>query len=220
LYQEKAEVGWYREFGDTRRGKEISFAVQRFHLQKSREWLEREFGVTPLSFVAWGNGISESLPKNTTVAAARTGFGWFGDYIGPDLAIEAVEGYSGIGDTEFGGTDDAPLVVWIPPDGHDRGISRQPEGFLKIFDQLRGHRYIRMNEYVGYLHAAINQDENDRQKLIVNCDEHYCRYFRNHPSERRLEIPGLSGLAEIVVDERRQEVDFKEGTARVRIDPG
>src|SRR5262249_46881660 len=56
LYGEKAEVGWYREFGDTRRGKEVSFAVQRFHLQKSREWLEREFGVTPLSFVAGGNG--------------------------------------------------------------------------------------------------------------------------------------------------------------------
>ncbi|MGH9453921.1 MAG: hypothetical protein ACRD2O_08130, partial [Terriglobia bacterium] len=188
LYEEKAEVGWYREFGDTRRDKEIPAAVQRRHLENSITWLEREFGVTPLSFVAGGNGISEPLPNNTTVLAARAGFGWFGDYIGPDLAIEALLGYSGMGGSEFGGTSDAPLVVWIPPDGHDRGISQHPDQFAQIFDQLRGWNYGSMNAYIAYLHAHVHSMPGSGLMLQVSYDPHFCRYFANHPSEWQIEI--------------------------------
>src|SRR5579863_1273368 len=193
LYEEKAEVGWYREFGDTRRNKEIPAAVQRAHLEHSRGWLIQEFGVEPLSFIAGGNGISESRPNNTTAIAALVGFGWFGDYIGPDLAVEALVGYSAMGGSEFGGTSDAPLVVWIPPDGHDRGISQHPEGFPIIFEQLQGWRFIGMNELVAYLHARVEAVPGRALRFTLTYDEHYCRFFQDHPSQWELELPGTSG---------------------------
>jgi hypothetical protein len=220
LFEEKAEVGWYREFGDTRRGKEILAAVQRFHLERSIEWIRREFGVIPLSFVAGGNGVSESLENSTSLVAARAGFGWFGDYIGPDLALEALVGYSGMGGSEFGGTADAPLIVWIPPDGHDRGISQHPEGFPKIFDQLRGRRYISMNEYIAYLHAGIEGGGEPALRLKLHYDAHYCAYFRDHASRWELEQPGAEGERRVEVDGKPQSVTFSRGRATVEIPKG
>ena len=35
---ERAEVGWYREFYDVRRNREIPAAVQKFHMQQSIQW--------------------------------------------------------------------------------------------------------------------------------------------------------------------------------------
>lgn len=219
--EEKAEVGWYREFGDTRRGKEIPAAVQRQHLEKSIDWIEREFGVEPLSFVAGGNGISESLPNNTTVLAARAGFGWFGDYEGRDLAIEALLGYSGMGGSEFGGTADAPLVVWIPPDGHDRGIAQHPDQFPKIFNQLAGWRYGSMNEYIAYMHADVSADT-DATGLTVTYDDHYCRYFRDHASDWKLDLPGAQDGANlrVTVDGKQQHAILGGGAATISIPPG
>lgn len=220
LYGEKAEVGWYREFGDTRRNREIPAAVERMHLDRSRSWLTQEFGVEPLSFIAGGNGISESLPNNTTVVAARAGFGWFGDYIGPDLALEALAGYSVMGGSEFGGTADAPLVVWIPPDGHDRGISQHPDGFPIIFEQLEGWRFIGMNELVAYLHAGVEAVPGRALQLTLTYDGHYCRFFRDHPSEWQLELPGPGATQQVEVDSKRQEVRFRGGVGVVTIPPG
>ena len=218
LDEEKADVGWYREFGDTRRGKDIPAAVQREHLLKSIDWLEREFGVEPLSFVAGGNGISESLSNNTTVLAARAGFGWFGDYEGQDLAVEALRGYSGMGGAEFGGTADAPLVVWIPPDGHDRGIAQHPDQFPKIFDQLSGWSYRSMNEYIAYLHAAVRSETGNSIRLEY--DDHYCRYFRDHSSRWRLEIPDGKGALNVAVDGKPERLVLNQGVTVIDIPAG
>jgi peptidoglycan/xylan/chitin deacetylase (PgdA/CDA1 family) len=220
LYEEKAEVGWYREFGDTRRDKEIPAAVQRLHLERSREWLVKEFGVEPLSFVAGGNGISESQPNNTTAIAARVGFGWFGDYIGPDLAVEALQGYSGMGASEFGGTADAPLGVWVPPDGHDRGIYQHPEQFTQIFDQLGGWHYLHMNEYIAYLHARISTNVAGEAQITLNYDDHYCRFFRDHTSHWQLEMPGTNGTRRVFVDGKPREVFFQSGRGQITIPAG
>jgi hypothetical protein len=220
LYDEKAEVGWYREFGDTRRGKEVPAAVQLLHLTRSKEWLTQGFGVEPLSFVAGGNGISESLPNNTTVLAARAGYGLFGDYIGPDIAIEALLGYSRIGGTEFGGTADAPLIVWAPPDAHDRGIVQHPEGFLTIFDELRGWSFLHMNEYIAYLHAGVSNRGAAGEQIVLGFDDHYCRYFRDHASTWQIEWPGASDTRQVMVDGKPQAVVFQHDVGAVTVPAG
>jgi len=78
LDKEKAEVGWYREFGDTRRHKEIPAAEQLWRMKTGKQWLIEQFGVTPLQFCAGGNGTSISYFNNTFKLAAQAGFGWCG----------------------------------------------------------------------------------------------------------------------------------------------
>ena len=216
LYEEKAEVGWYREFEDVRRGKEIASSIQRFHLERAIEWFKREFGVTPLSLLAGGSVFSKSYTNDTTIIAARLGFGWFGEYQGPDLAIEMFP----LVYNQFGGTADAPLVIWIPPDGHDRSISQHPEEFPKIFDQLIGWRTISMNGYVAYMHAKVASAGGDSLLLTVSYDDHYCSYFRDHPSQWRFEIPGATGVKNITVDGIAQSVTFHNGLGIIDIQAG
>jgi len=216
LYEGKAEVGWYREFGDVERGKEISESAQRFRLERAIEWFKKEFGVTPLSLVAGGGAVSKSFANNTSVLAARLGFGWFGEYQGPDLAIDMAHPIY----NQFGGTADAPLVIWIPPDGHDRGISQHPEEFPNIFDQLSGWRYISMNGYIGFMHAKVAAAGGDSLVLTLTYDDHYCSYFRDHPSQWHFELPGVSGVKNIMVDGRAQSVKFENGLGIVNIPAG
>ncbi len=185
LDQEKAEVGWYREFGDTRRHGEIPAAEQLWRMKTGMEWLTEQFGVVPLEFCAGGNGTSVSYPNNTFRLAARAGFGWAGwnmGYLGPDMVIL---------DWEFNGSSDAPLITGALPNGHDFGITKDPEAFAKIFEQYPSSRFIGINEFIGYLHAATagTWDEGNRSlRLTVEYDPHYCRYFADHPSSWHLEL--------------------------------
>jgi hypothetical protein len=39
IEDERAEVGWYREFYDVRRNREIPEAEQKFRMQQSRDWI-------------------------------------------------------------------------------------------------------------------------------------------------------------------------------------
>jgi len=216
LYEGKADVGWYREFGDVERGKEVAESVQRFHITRAIEWFKKEFGVTPLSLVAGGGGVSKSDANNTATIAARLGFGWFGEYQGPDLATDMNHPVY----NQFGGTADSPLVIWIPPDGHDRGISQHPEEFPKIFEQLSGWRTISMNGYVAYMHAKVAFGGGDPLLLTLTYDDHYCSYFRDHPSQWRFELPGASGVKNIIVDGKAQPVTFENGLGIINIPAG
>ena len=186
LDKERAEVGWYREFGDTRRGKEIPAAEQLWRMKTAKRWLEDQFGVTPLEFCAGGGGSSISYPNNSWRIAAGAGFGWYGwdqGYLGQDMVIVG---------WDFFGTTDAPLFVGAPPDGHDFGISRNPEDFVSIFKEYPDVQFIGINEFIGYLHAK-NSGELTKVKelnidLNVYYDEHYCQHFENHGSTWILEI--------------------------------
>ena len=111
-------------------------------------------------------------------------------------------------------------MVWIPPDGHDRGISQHPEEFPKIFDQLSGGRTLSMNGYVGYMHAKVASVGGGSLLLTVTYDDHYCLYFRDHPSQWRLEIPGVSGEKNVTVDGKAQSVTFQDGLAMINIKAG
>ncbi|MBK8884879.1 MAG: hypothetical protein IPN67_21770 [Bacteroidales bacterium] len=87
---EKSEVGWYREFGDTRRKDEIPAAEQLWRMKTAIEWLTEQFGVVPLEFCPGGLGSSVSYFNNTAKIAGKAGFGWNGwesGYLGKDMVI-------------------------------------------------------------------------------------------------------------------------------------
>jgi hypothetical protein len=179
LMDERAEVGWYREFYDVRRGREIPAAEQKFHMQQSADWIEKEFGQFPLEFSTGGNGVSRSPDNNTWRLAAEAGYGYYGGYLGRDLAVEGRADST----ADFGGSDDVPLLLPAPPDGHDRGIAHDPEGFAKVFDRYPGYMFTGLDEYVGYQHASITTRENPNSaQLAVSYDPHYCRALIAKPS--------------------------------------
>ena len=186
LYQERAEVGWYREFGDTRRHKEIPAAEQLWRMKTSRNWLIHQFGVTPLQFCQGGNGTSATYQNNTFRLAGQAGFGWFGwgdGYLGQDMVVVG---------WEFLGTSHAPLFVAAPPNGHDFGITKAPEEFATIFEKYPEARFFGINEFIGYLHASnsgqLITGKKPQLTLTVDYDPHYCLYFAEQPSSWILEL--------------------------------
>jgi len=186
LNRERAEVGWYREFGDTRRGGEIPAAEQMWRMKTANNWLTHQFGVTPLAFTPGGGGSSISYENNTSRIAGRAGFGWYGwnsGYLGKDMVIV---------DWDFPGTTEAPLFVSAPPNGHDFGIATDPEKFAKIFDTYPDAAFISINEFIGYLHAGnsgqMNLDKSPRVSFEIDYDPHYCQHFNKHSSRYTLEL--------------------------------
>ena len=55
---------WWTEFGDPIRRKEVPAAVQTFHMRRSIEQIQEDFGVTPLFLIRGGGGHSRSLPNH------------------------------------------------------------------------------------------------------------------------------------------------------------
>ena len=173
---ERAEVGWYREFFDTRRGVEVPAAVQTLHLRRSIEWLERQFGAAPLAFAAGGNAVSTSFANNTWRLAALAGFGWYGGYLGEDFAVQGNANAT----APFGGSDDVPLILPAPPDGHDRGVSLRPKGFAEVFAAYPKARFIGLDEYIAYIHASIRAEAGGL-RLEISDHPRFGRFFRSHP---------------------------------------
>jgi hypothetical protein len=177
LHKERAHVGWYREFGDTRRNKEIPAAEALWRMKTSITWLEHLFAVTPLSFRPGGSGLSYSYHNNTQRLAALAGFGFAQGYLGPDIAVNG---------WDFWGTKESPLMVGAPPDAHDKGIAENPEQFVTIFERYPDMKWMGLNEYVGYIHASISLPDQKDFTLQVHYDPHYCMYFKNHSSNWNL----------------------------------
>ena len=174
LYDERAEMGWYREFFDVRRNKEIPAAEQKFHMQQSRDWIQAEFGIEPLEFSTGGNGVSRSRANNTWRIAAEVGYGYYGGYLGRDLAVEG----RADSNADFGGTDDVPLLLPALPDGHDRGITHDPAGFARMFETYHDRSFIGLDEYIGYQHASLRTTaplDDAGLSITVLYDPHYCR---------------------------------------------
>ncbi len=180
LDRERAEVGWYREFGDTRRNKEIPAAEASWRMKTGIKWMEHTLGITPLSFVQGGDGISTSYPNHSWRLAAQAGFGWYcwtGGYLGKDLAVVG---------WDFGGTMESPLTLASLPDAHDKGIAEHPEQFLKIFDQHPNVEWMGLNEYISYMHADVSRSDGKALALQVSYDPHYCGYFKDRSSQWNL----------------------------------
>jgi hypothetical protein len=219
---ERAEVGWYREFFDVRRNREIPAAEQKFRMRQSADWIRAEFGIDPLEFSTGGNGVSRSWENNTWRLAAEAGYGYYGGYLGNDLAVEG----RADSNAEFGGTDDVPLLLPALPDGHDRGITSDPHGFAKVFDRYPNYEFIGLDEYVGYQHAVIEtlrEPANGALGISVTYDSHYCRALAAKGSTWNLEVADWlrSRLwsRELLVDGKRAGALQKETTA-VTLPPG
>jgi len=192
---EKAEVGWYREFGDTRRGfVDIPAAAQVFRMRTGRKWLEGLFGIDPLSFVSGGGGVSlHEYHNHTWVLAAREGFGWFcwfGGYLGPDLAVRS---------WLFEGSAESPLTIQAEPDAHDKGIAEHPDQFARTFTQAGPEAvYIGLNEFIGYMHAGRQIESEPGGRVTFHYDPHYCQHFAGNVSVWKLDVAdwarkGLAG---------------------------
>ncbi len=211
LGREKAEVGWYREFGDIRRQKEIPAAEQMFLMRTAQDWTRHQFGVVPLAFNAGGPGASIATYENNTYRiAGRAGFGWASGYAGPDMVVR---------EWAFHGTAESPHDLSAPPDRHDRGIVHDPEGFLEIFREHPDVRFLSANELVGYLHAH-NKGKLDPGERTLDChlgfDDHYCAHFRDHPGSWKLiladwALPGGEGKASLSVDGKTTTVSIIAG---------
>lgn len=206
---EKAEIGWYREFYDIRRRMEIPPALQTFHMKKSIQWIQHQFGVTPLSLIFGGGANSREYVNDSFVLAARAGFGsieWC--YGGKDLVLR---------ESLFWNTRDVPAMAGSPPDGHDRGIAMDPEAFKVLFEQWKGFRFMGRNEYVGYTHAEVRGRAGKAVEIEILYDPHYCRFFEDHASEWILHsadwLRKAAGAEEAFVrtdGEEEKRIPFKE----------
>jgi hypothetical protein len=220
LDKERSEVGWYREFGDTRRKKEIPAAEQLWRMKTSKAWLTEQFGVTPLEFCAGGYGSSVSYFNNTVKLAGEAGYGWCGwdyGYLGKDIVI--------IG-WKFTGTTDSPLFVPALPDAHDFGIVKDPKKFAQIFDIYPKGRFMSINEFIGYLHAKNSGNWNftkDKLSISIDYDPQYCQYFETNTSSWNIEFSDwlekdLGKPSSVAVDGKA--VEISEGKIEIPVGIG
>jgi hypothetical protein len=191
--------GWYEEFGDRRRGEEVSGLTQIYHMQRSLEELQQDFGIQALELKPGGDEWSKSQFKNTARLAARVGFGLFhGDretyYLDNNLVLDMADVVPGIG-TAY----DRPTVLtpeqWPDhPDGpiilgfHDRDIALDHSFMERLFAAFPSNYHtFGTNQYIAILHTQITSaKENGGFQLIFTQDSHYCTYFQSHPSSWQL----------------------------------
>ncbi len=199
LAGEGSAWGWYTEFEDSRREKEIPAVVQLFHMKQSRDDLRRDFGQVPLLLALPGGGWSKSYANHTPRLAAQAGFGitYAGGrafYLDRDLVLDM----AGVGREILHGTQNLfpfPPKPWpAHPDGplylvgHDRDITLQADYLDWFFSALpAGTKTMSMNQYVAILHTDITSSASNLDwQLTFNFDPHYCAYFATHPSSWRL----------------------------------
>jgi peptidoglycan/xylan/chitin deacetylase (PgdA/CDA1 family) len=199
LAGEASAGGWYTEFGDRRRDTEIPSIVQFFHMQRSFEYLKKDFGQRPLEMRPGGGTWSKSYANHTALLAARAGFGIFQAepssyyYLDRDLVLDM----KGIA-AHVPLSHDQPIraELWPPhPDGpvmaifHDRDVAFQSDFIERLFAALpTGYETVSTNQYVGFLHARIESAASDGWQLKFLFDEPYCAYFDSHPSSWRVAL--------------------------------
>ena len=191
--------GWYSEFDDHRRDKEIAAATQIYHMERSLEYLQQDFGKQALELKPGNNGWSKSQFNNTAALASRAGFGMFhGDsatyYLDHELALDMADVVPDF-NTGYDRLDDLHPQQWPDhPDGpvilgfHDRDIALDHNFLEQLFAALpASYHTIGTNRYIAILHTQVNSESgSDSLQLTFTPDSHYCTYFANHPSSWRL----------------------------------
>ncbi len=199
LAGEGSMVGWYAEFQDQRRDRDVPAVTQIFHMERSLTELQQDFGRRPLELKPGNNSWSKSQFDNTAALAARVGFGLFhGDtatyYLDPDRALEmanvipdfntAFDLLSELRPERWPDHQDGPIILGF----HDRDIAHDAGFMEKLFAALPpGYQTLGMNQYVGILHTRIHSEEDGTGlKLVFAQGTEYCSYFASHPSKWRL----------------------------------
>jgi hypothetical protein len=201
LKGEASASGWYVEFEDRRRGKEIPATVQLAHLERSLEYLRQDFGARPLELRPGGGAWSKSLVNFTPRLAATLGFGLF--HAEPTsyfcLDRNLVLDMAGLG-PEITASFDRPLNAehWpLHADGpvmlvfHDRDIALQ-RGFVDhLLSTLpNGYSILSANQYVALLHAVVDCTGGNEWQIGFAYDSQYCGYFGQHTSSWRVWLSG------------------------------
>lgn len=198
LAGEASADGWYKEFTDSRRGKEAPAAAQLFHMHRSLTELEQDFGVRALELKPGGDGWSKSQFNNTAALAARVGFGLFhGDtatyYLDHELVLDMANVVLN-GDTGYDLLDVLHPEQWPNhPDGpmilgfHDRDIALDHNFIEQLFAALpAGTRTLATNQYVGILHTRIASSTNGNGwQIAFTQSGPSCAWFAKHPSAWR-----------------------------------
>ena len=196
---EGSVLGWYAEFWDQRRGKDIPAVTQTFHMKQSLASLRRDFGREPLEIKPGNNIWSHSQFTHTAALAARLGFGLF--HGGPDVLYldqELVLDMAGVVPSEEASYD--ALSAFAPdhwsehPDGpvlltfHDRDVSLDHDFVEKILTALPAdYHTLGTNQYVAILHTVIDGSLRDGAlRIRFDHDPHYCAYFSSHSSSWQL----------------------------------
>ena len=191
--------GWYVEFQDRLRDKDVPAVAQLYHMERSLTELQQDFGVQPLELKPGGDAWSKSQFNNTAALAARVGFGLFhGDtstyYLDQQLALDlanvvpdADTGYDLLGTLHpelWPYHPDGPVILGF----HDRDISLDHNFMEQLFAALPSdYRTLGTNQYVGILHTRINSSaDGNGLRLTFVQDPHYCAYFASHPSSWQL----------------------------------
>ena len=204
--------GWYREFYDTRRNKDIDATTQALLLGNSINNTIEAFGTFPLTFVAANYEISGAPSENnvpddyTYEVAASKGFGLAltSDgycYLGPqgDIVISgmritrsyAMDDVSSIRKRLSSGWD-IPVMAYL----HDRDIASNPYYLDTHLTDMEApstsnesavQKYLSQDEFVGYLHAEPSASHSSLS-FAFQYDDHYCKYFGNHDSIWTLQL--------------------------------
>ncbi len=234
--------GWYSEFQDRRRNEDVPAVAQLYHINRSVDEIEHDFGVQPLELKPGGDAWSRSRFNNTAALSARVGFGLFhGDtstyYLDPNIVLD-MAGIVPDADTGFDLLPELHPEQWgYHPDGpvilgfHDRDISLDQEFIDQLFAALPpGYRTIAANEYIGVLHTRIEPSTgNNGIEITFGTDAHYCVYFADHPSSWKLWLSDpvrkqMSGQRlQLSIDRQRttiNSVDVSEETTTIRIPAG
>jgi hypothetical protein len=228
---ELAEVDWYNEVVDVRRGHSPVPSNDLLFIYKTGiDAIKKSFGVVPLAAeVRPGAEILSGKPggyDNGRVAAIA-GLGVSREcYVGFDYTIE----FSMMMPEQFTCHD---LDLTAPTDGI---ADETEEGWDKLLtlttEQLMGssiaggrrinlrdnldwieskldRHWMGFNETCAYLHTTISN--NHANSILLNYDEHYCRYFGEKPSYWTLELSDtfrekLGTESKIAVDGGRKTV--------------
>ncbi len=194
-----ATLGWDNEFGDRIRKLEIPAITQKLHMERSIEYLRKDFGVTPLFIRPGGGEYSRTWANHTGRIAAQAGFGMARMaspfYLGHDRIVAlgpVVPQISWAFDKRLPAagipwTLDGP--VFLP--FHDRDVAMDKRAVERLLNNLGdGVRYMTASEYCGYLHAKLERDTTAGNLISValTYDDHYCRYFASHESAWTLHL--------------------------------
>lgn len=174
---ERSHNGWYAEFEDRRRGKEVPAIVQRFRLQRGLEAIERDFGRRPLGFRVSGSKYSRSPENYTLQVAAELGLGVLFINNPPYIPLDGklIQSSSG-----------GPFVYTC----HDLDLHQNPEYVPQLLAKMQSRcnrqpRWISVEEYSAYVHARVQQNA---EGLLVSLDPDLCRFFGQHASQWTLQV--------------------------------
>jgi hypothetical protein len=234
--------GWYSEFYDRRRNKDVPAIVQLYHMQRSLTEIQQDFGGNPLELKPGGDSWTKTQFNDTAALASRLGFGLFhGDTSTYYLDYNLVLDMAGIvvnADTGYDLMTELHPENWpYHPDGpvilgfHDRDIALDPNYIQQLFAALPAdYQTISTNQYIGILHTQVRSSR-DAKSLRVSfaLDDKYCAYFATHSSNWKLLVSDplrkelTSGKLQFAIDGQKSNtssLDLSGSVWRIHIPAG